>query len=58
MMNVDARKDDDNDVVVTPVSNHHQFHARALIVEGGKTTGLTDAMTRWNYAGEYQVNEN
>ena len=41
-MNVDGGQDDDNDVVVIPVSNHHQSHARALIVDGGKTTGLTD----------------
>jgi hypothetical protein len=41
-MNVNARQDDDNDAVVTPVSNHHQTHTRASIVEGGKTTGLTD----------------
>ncbi len=41
-MIVDAGQNNDGDVVVTPVSNRQRSHARASIVEGGKTSGLTD----------------
>ena len=41
-MIIDDTLRDDGDVTVTPVSNCQRSHARASIVEGGKTSGLTD----------------
>ncbi len=48
MMNINARQDNDNDLIVTLVSNRHRSHTRASIVEGGKTTGLSDGdLSHW-----------